>query len=416
MASIAGNGRNQLRKRYTQREFINVPNLKPVILVFVRHYLPGFRSGGPVRSVSNIVKALESEYDFRIVCLNRDHGETESFADIDSSRWTKLGEAHVYYAKDQEMDFVLCRRLIAELKPDMIYLNSLLDRKFSMMPFLAVGRANATPVLIAPRGELSPGALGLKSWRKQFFLRIVKFHNYFAHVHWHASSAAEDAQIRQVFAPNKHHVFLASNLPEIQQNSLQRTKLKTPSVLKIVLAARISPMKNTLAAIRMAGQLHGEVVLDLWGPLEDKDYWAACEKQVQLCQPNVEVNYRGEVAYEKMHAVLQEYDLMLMPTLGENFGHSIIEALSAGLPVIISDRTPWKNLMDEGVGADLPLENESEFLRQLERYQAMDEHELAEVRISCQRFVAAWQAEYADLGPSRKMFDAVIASRAAPCK
>ena len=36
--------------------------------------------------------------------------------------------------------------------------------------------------------------------------------------------------------------------------------------------------------------------------------------------------------------------------------------------------------MTAGVGADLPLENESEFLRQLERYQAMNEHELAEVR------------------------------------
>jgi glycosyltransferase involved in cell wall biosynthesis len=395
---------------------MNVPDLKPVILVFVRHYLPGFRSGGPVRSVSNLVKALEGEYEFRIVCLNRDHGESESYADIAQGQWTKLDEAHVYYAKDQKMGFALCRRLIAELKPDMIYLNSLLDRKFSMLPFLTVGRGNDTPVLIAPRGELSPGALGLKAWRKKFFLWVVKFCNYFTHVHWHASSAAEEAQIRQVFAPNKSHVFLASNLPEIKQNSLTRTRLKKPGVIKIVLAARISPMKNTLAAIRMAGQLQGEVVLDLWGPLENRDYWAACEKQVRLCQHNVKVNHRGEVAHEKMHAMLKEYDLMLMPTLGENFGHSIIEALSAGLPVIISDRTPWRNLMATGVGADLPLENESEFVRQLERYQSMGEQELAEVRISCQRFVAAWQADHADLGVSRKMFDAVIASRATPCK
>lgn len=389
---------------------------KPVILVFVRHYLPGFRSGGPVRSVSNLVTALECEYDFRIVCLNRDLGEKKTYSDIASGQWTKLGAAHVYYLTDQEMGFGLCRRLIAELKPDMIYLNSLLDRKYSMMPFLAVGRGKATPVLIAPRGELSPGALGLKAWRKQFFLRIAKLCNYFAHVHWHASSAAEEAQIHEVFKPKTRHLFQASNLPEIQQNSLQRTKLKKPGVLKIVLAARISPMKNTLAAIRMAGQLHGEVVLDLWGPLENKDYWAVCEKQVQLCQPNVKVNYRGEVAHEKMHAILQEYDLMLMPTLGENFGHSIVEALSAGLPVIISDRTPWRNLMTAGVGADLSLENESEFVRQLERYQAMNEHELAEVRINCHRYFAAWQTEYADLGASRKMFDGVIASKITSCK
>ena len=107
---IAGNGRNQLRKRYTQREFISVLNLKPVILVFVRHYLPGFRSGGPVRSVSNLVKAIESDYDFRIVCLNRDHGETKNYADIVSSQWTKMSRVQVYYATEQEMGFALSPR------------------------------------------------------------------------------------------------------------------------------------------------------------------------------------------------------------------------------------------------------------------------------------------------------------------
>ena len=389
---------------------------KPVILVFVRHYLPGFRSGGPVRSVSNLVRALESEYEFRIVSLNRDLGEKNPYSDIVSGQWTKLGEAHVYYATEKETGFELYRRLIAELKPDMVYLNSLLDRKFSMMPFLASGRGSSIPVLLTPRGELSPGALGLKAWRKYFFLQLVKFCNYFAHVHWHASSAAEETQIRQVFNPHNHHVFLASNLPQIKPNTLKRTELKKPGTLKIVLAARISPMKNTLAAIRMAGQLKGEVELDLWGPLENKDYWSACKNQVHHCLKNVKVNYRGELEHEKMHEVLQEYDLMLMPTLGENFGHSIIEALSAGLPVIISDRTPWKNLMAAGVGADLPLENEFEFVRQLERYQAMDEHELAEVRINCHRYFAAWQTEYADLGATRKMFDAVIASKITSCK
>ena len=66
----------------------------------------------------------------------------------------------------------------------------------------------------------------------------------------------------------------------------------------------------------------------------------------------------GEVKHEKLHALLHEYDVMLLPTLGENFGHAIIEALDAGLPVVISDRTPWRNLEQAGVGADLPLEDE----------------------------------------------------------
>lgn len=391
-------------------------NYAPVILVFVRYYLPGFRSGGPVRSVVNLVRALQGEYDFRIVCLNRDHGESVPYPDVTPGQWTQLGEARVYYATDREAGFSLCRRMMREVRPDMVYLNSLFDREFSMKPFLAAGSGRTLPVLLAPRGELSPGALGMKAKRKRFFLAMVRASRYYAQVHWHASSAAEEVRIREVFAPGANRLFLASNLPEMQQDSVPRTGVKNPGVLRMVLAGRISPMKNTLAAIRMARQLKGEVVLDLWGPLENREYWAACQQQVQLCPPNVIVRYRGEVAHEKLHALLHGYDLMLLPTLGENFGHSIIESLSAGLPVIISDRTPWKNLLAAGVGADLPLEDESEFVRQLERFQAMNESDAENVRDTCRRYVAAWQADHADPGAYRNMFDTVIASRATPCR
>jgi glycosyltransferase involved in cell wall biosynthesis len=200
------------------------------------------------------------------------------------------------------------------------------------------------------------------------------------------------------------------------QGSVLRTQAKQAGALKTVLAARISPMKNTLAAIRMVGQLEGEVELDLWGPLEDRGYWADCQQQMLLCRPNVKVRYRGEVAHEHLHVLLHGYDVMLLPTLGENFGHSIIEALSAGLPVVISDRTPWQGLMDVGVGADVPLDNEPEFVRQLERFRDMSESEMQDVRAACGRYVAAWHADNANLDAYRKMFDAVIASRTTSCK
>jgi glycosyltransferase involved in cell wall biosynthesis len=387
---------------------IRVNHLKPIVLVYIRHYLPGFRSGGPVRYLSNFVHALESEYDFRIVCLNRDHGDYDPYPNITPGKWTKLGNSSIYFVSEQEAGFFLCRRLNNEIKPDMIYLNSLLDKEFSIKPFLAVGRGKTVPVLLSPHGELLPGALRLKFWRKFFYLWLVKAFKYYSYVYWHASSTIEEQRIREVFIPDRTHLFLASNLPENKQKKLRRTKIKNNGELKVVLAARISPMKNTLAAIRMVGQLKGEIVFDLWGPLENKEYWFLCENQVKLCLPNVKVKYRGEVEHEKMHSVLQDYDLMLMPTLGENFGYSILEALSAGLPVLISDRTPWKNLMAAGVGADIPLENETEFIRQLLRFQAMDERDFKEVRIACQRYVDAWQAQHADLSAYRKMLDAVI--------
>jgi glycosyltransferase involved in cell wall biosynthesis len=162
--------------------------------------------------------------------------------------------------------------------------------------------------------------------------------------------------------------------------------------------------------------LSGVVELDLWGPLEDKDYWETCQRQISLSPPNLNVRYRGEVEHEKLHALLHEYDVMLLPTLGENFGHAIIEALDAGLPVVISDRTPWRNLEQAGVGADLPLDNEAAFLRELATFQAMGESDMAIVRDACRRYVAAWRVNNTNLNDYRKMFDAVIASRQLPCK
>ena len=42
--------------------------------------------------------------------------------------------------------------------------------------------------------------------------------------------------------------------------------------------------------------------------------------------------------------LLSRHDLLFLPTAGENFGHVILEAMQAGVPVLISDKTLWKNL------------------------------------------------------------------------
>lgn len=44
-----------------------------------------------------------------------------------------------------------------------------------------------------------------------------------------------------------------------------------------------------------------------------------------------------------------------MPTFNENYGHAIVESFVAGLPVVISDRTPWRNLEKINAGWDIPL-------------------------------------------------------------
>ena len=71
--------------------------------------------------------------------------------------------------------------------------------------------------------------------------------------------------------------------------------------------------------------------------------------------------YRGALAHEQVGAALREQDLFFLPTLGENYGHVVQEALLAGCPVLLSDTTPWRGLADRGVGWDLPLDDVAGF-------------------------------------------------------
>ena len=61
-----------------------------------------------------------------------------------------------------------------------------------------------------------------------------------------------------------------------------------------------------------------------------------------------------------------------MPTKGENFGHGIYGCLSVGLPVVISNQTPWQDSLgtlvcdtddtEDYVSMITSLENKNEYL------------------------------------------------------
>ena len=72
-----------------------------------------------------------------------------------------------------------------------------------------------------------------------------------------------------------------------------------------------------------------------------------------------------------MVKTLEKYDVFFFPTKGENYGHVIAEALCAGLPIVIADTTPWRNLQNLGIGWDLPLSNPDAFSAALDELATM---------------------------------------------
>ena len=101
---------------------------------------------------------------------------------------------------------------------------------------------------------------------------------------------------------------------------------------------------------------------------------------IEALPDNIDVTYAGEVHPSNISFELSQHDLFFFPTRGENYGHVIYEALLAGLPVLISDQTPWDELEKYGVGWAFPLKNVPAFANKINYVACLTAHELLNIR------------------------------------
>ena len=106
--------------------------------------------------------------------------------------------------------------------------------------------------------------------------------------------------------------------------------------------SRISPMKNLDFLLRALSFVSIPIKLDIKGTKENLNYLQQCELLRNKLPQNVEVNFGDHVKHDEVNKIFKNYDLYVLPTRGENFGHAIFEAISNGLPAMISDKTPWR--------------------------------------------------------------------------
>lgn len=336
------------------------------MLIFLPRYLPGYKFGGPLQSIVNLVEALGDEFRFRIVTSDRDVGDAAPYANVPTRRWTKVGKAEVIYLPREDLRLRPLARLMRETPHDAVYLNSFFDPRFTTRPLMAMrlGLTPRKPVILAPRGEFSVGALAIKPAKKRAFLAAASALRLYDDVRWQASTALEKADILRVFP--RANVCVANNLPR-KAGAQPPRRARTPAeLLRIVFLSRISPKKNLLYALDVLRRVRVPVRFTIHGPCEDIGYWRECEAAIAALPPHVEVVVAGDVPPANVVETLAAHDLFFFPTRGENFGHVIAEALSAGLRLLLSDQTPWRELAAANVGHDLPLDDPAAFARVLE--------------------------------------------------
>ena len=340
---------------------------RPIVLTFARYYLPGYKAGGPIRTISNLVEALGDEIDFRIVTSDRDANDPAPYPDVPcDGTWKKVGKADVLYLSPQRKGILHLGAILRDTPHDTLYLNSFFDPVFTLRPLLArrLGLAPKTRCVIAPRGEFGQGALSFKSCKKKAYLIGARAAGLYRDLRWQASSDFEAADIVREFGGIARNICIAVNLPD--NGNREAASPYSPrgegEPLRICFLSRISPEKNLDFALKVLRDVNVPALFDIYGLIVDKKYWNHCCSLIEVLPSNIQARYHGSVDYKNVPVTLGQYDLFLLPTRGENFGHAILDALAAGTPVLISDRTPWRGLARSGAGWDLPLEHPSRFV------------------------------------------------------
>ncbi|MGO4353280.1 glycosyltransferase [Rhizobium sp. RAF36] len=322
---------------------------------------------------------MNSDADFAVFTRANDLGETGTYLGVPLDVWHPFAGACVQHSTPSNLTISGIRRALRETRPDVIYINSLLSRKFSLLPLIAarLERCRAR-IVLAPRGELSPGALGLKRIRKKIYLSALRASGLLRNVVWQASSPFEATDIRSAMG-NDADIVVAADLPSMPLEPSPRRE-KAPGEARIIFVGRISPMKNLVGALAMLRPLSGKILFSVIGPVEDLDYWEACKRELATMPENIRVEFAGPQKPQNVLASLSNFDVFFLPSLGENYAHVVFEALGAGCPVVISDRTPWKDLAGKGIGADIALERPELMSAALQKIIDTDEADHARMR------------------------------------
>lgn len=391
---------------------------KTQILVVMDHYVPGYKAGGPIRTLTNLVDWLGEEFRFYVLTADRDLGDRQPYPNTQRGIWQPVGKARVLYLSSWQMTLWSLRTILRTIHYDLLYLNSFFAASTrSILLLRRLGLVSDKPVILAPRGEFSKGALAIKGLRKRPYIWLAKRLGLYDNVTWQASSEYEQQDIMVAFgahgATRSISLTAAPNLPPRLPFSgrSQRRAIKRAQGARVLFLSRIARKKNLDFALDLLSAVEGDVEFDIYGPIEDMKHWQECQALMRLLPDNVRPTYKGAVHPEQVRDVFGQYHLFLFPTRGENFGHVIFEALSAGCVVLTSDQTPWRNLAEKKAGCDIPLTEPSRFREALARFLAMDNATFLQWSAAARDYAHQFASDSALIEANRQLFLGALACR-----
>jgi glycosyltransferase involved in cell wall biosynthesis len=325
--------------------------------VRILHVIPSVsdRSGGPAQAIFPMCRALLTRgLDVTITTTN--HGESDQFANdsLVSTNGNKNGQLNTarsyrgvstYFFPVQWGDgFKYSRPLAAWLNAnvksfDVVHIHAVFNH--ACIAAARACRKQGVPYVIRPLGTLDPWSMKQKPLRKKLFwaLEGKKMLHEAGAIHYTAQ--AERSAAERLLGLRRGKVVPlgidGSDLPVHNQTSAGPFGEPNPYVLVL---SRLHPKKGLDILIEAFLDLRKRERFSEWRLViagdGDEDYLDSLKQMVTDMGGNEFVIFRGWLEGQEKNSVLSNASLLTLPSRQENFGLCVLEALSRGVPVIVS--------------------------------------------------------------------------------
>jgi glycosyltransferase involved in cell wall biosynthesis len=327
-----------------------------VKILFISNYYPPHFEGGYEISVMETAKYL-SEHGHEIYILtgikgveNNPDTQISLKPDTPYRIFKYIDYRHGGYLDKHQVEkfnYKIVQTALMQLQPDIVYLGNM--KAISIAPVIAVQNKNVKHVF--DLGDLWPNTYINQSYSNRinrYLKRLLPFtiggkidlNPVIVLSSWMKQEVTERFGSKDV-----HIVPRGISIPPDTPKELSKP-------LKYVFLGRIEPMKGLDICIRAFIEItrdypEFEFTFDVIGE-EDLPYADLCRKLIETNGLSNRISFKGKT--NNALVALQDYDVMLMPTLArEAFGRVIIEAMACKCIVAASDAYGPSEIITDGV-------------------------------------------------------------------
>ena len=255
-------------------------------------------------------------------------------------------------------------------KQKLIFINGIYSMFFFILP-IVISFLRKKKIVISPRGQIAPESLVKKKFIKLLFFKILTLIQIFtpSKFFWLVTSQREKIFLQFFLQYDYLDVTIVDNLNDVSKKFFGNINKKKNS-LNLFYFSNITKKKkkkNLLDSIDIIKKTkNSNIKFNIYGKIIDNSYFKKIIYQIKN-HPNIK--YRGYIDNDlDLNKIFLKHHFLVHHSLGENYGHILVESMSYGIPFISNTSHPFAEVDNNFDGFILPnglISQQVDFINQL---------------------------------------------------